>query len=117
MEDISCPSQMRESLSKREILSHRDLQKIFKGGTRYRSGGIGCFFCRGEHKFSRMGISISKKYGNAVCRNYAKRVIRELFRRHRTLLKTPVDFVVVVYPHHLSYAQAESVIIDLFSRI
>jgi ribonuclease P protein component len=42
----------------------------------------------------RLGLSVSKKVGNAVVRNRWKRLIREAFRLDRELLPTGVDLVV-----------------------
>jgi ribonuclease P protein component len=44
---------------------------------------------------SRLGLSVSKKLGNAVVRNRWKRVLREAFRLSRTDLPCGVDLVVV----------------------
>jgi len=45
---------------------------------------------------ARLGIVASKKLGHAVQRNRAKRLIRDLFRRHRSNLGTAgVDVVVI----------------------
>ncbi|NIP99743.1 MAG: ribonuclease P protein component [Nitrospinaceae bacterium] len=43
----------------------------------------------------RLGIIASKKVGNAVARNRAKRKIREIFRRHKHLGEQAVDIVVI----------------------
>jgi ribonuclease P protein component len=46
-----------------------------------------------EH--SRFGITTSRRFGNAVVRNRTKRLLREFFRIHQTLI-TPVCDIVVI---------------------
>ena len=43
--------------------------------------------------YSRIGISVGKRFGNAVQRNRAKRLCRELFRLNQYLLPTGVDII------------------------
>mgnify|MGYP001226588638 FL=1 len=43
---------------------------------------------------SRLGLSVSRKVGNAVVRNRWKRRIREAFRNHQVTLPAGIDFVV-----------------------
>lgn len=49
---------------------------------------------RNDLAVSRMGLSISRKVGNAVVRNRWKRRIREAFRNHQATLPAGIDFVV-----------------------
>ena len=46
----------------------------------------------------RMGFRVSRKVGNAVTRNHAKRYFRELFRIHQEELPEQCDLVIVVHP-------------------
>lgn len=47
---------------------------------------------------SRLGITVSKRVGNAVVRNRVKRRVREWFRRRRAQLGTATDLVVIGRP-------------------
>ena len=51
-----------------------------------------CFALPNGLKAARLGIAASAKMGNAVARNRAKRLVRELFRAH-----TPTKPVAVVF--------------------
>lgn len=44
---------------------------------------------------SRLGAVTSRKIGNAVARNRARRLLREAFRLHQNALPSPVDLVLV----------------------
>ena len=43
----------------------------------------------------RVGITVTRKVGNAVERNRVKRVVREVFRRHRRWFAEDVDVVFI----------------------
>ena len=43
----------------------------------------------------RLGITVTKKMGNAVVRNRVKRVLREVFRRNRALFPLGTDIVFI----------------------
>lgn len=48
------------------------------------------------HAWSRLGITASRKVGDAVTRNWWKRRVREIFRRHKAQIPQGMDFVVIV---------------------
>lgn len=53
-------------------------------------------YCRYNRKdYNRLGITVSKKVGNAVSRNRARRLIKEAYRLNESKLKSGFDLVVV----------------------
>jgi ribonuclease P protein component len=54
------------------------------------------FSARKEGDVVRLGITASRKVGNAVVRNRAKRLVREAFRSTRTFWRPGIDMIVIV---------------------
>lgn len=50
---------------------------------------------RSETGGTRVGVTASRKLGGAVARNRVKRLVREVFRRHRLLFPTGLDVVFI----------------------
>ncbi len=88
---------MRESLSPRErIRAKRDFSFLYKEGLRYRGKYFNLVFLANQQSFSRMAVVVSRKVGGAAERNRIKRWMRELFRRNKSLLETPLDMIFVI---------------------
>jgi ribonuclease P protein component len=62
--------------------------------------------CRNDLGLTRLGLSVSRKSGNAVARNYWKRSIREAFRRCRDELPMGLDLVVRPQKNAVADSQA-----------
>ena len=59
---------------------------------------------------SRLGVTVSSRVGNAVVRNRVKRLVREIFRERRRMLRQALDIVVIAKPDaaQITHAQAAS---------
>jgi ribonuclease P protein component len=87
---------MAESLAPRErIRKKKDFLVLYKKGYRYKSKYFNLIGLSNVLPYSRVGVVASRKVGNAVARNRAKRWMRELFRRNKELLGYPVDLLIV----------------------
>ena len=89
---------------------------VYKRGHRMHTAYFVLFALKGATPRSRLGITATKKFGHAVARNRIKRVIREIFRKSRETMSSPVDLVVNVKmaAREQSYDRLEA---DLTSRL
>jgi len=68
--------------------------------------------------YNRIGIVVKKKFGNAVLRNYEKRIIREFFRTNKFLLfKHFYDFIIILNCKSDAFYEKEQDYINLLNRI
>jgi len=87
-----------QSLSKKEKLrSSENFIRAYREGKRIKLPGITIITVKNSLHYCRIGISVSKKFGKAVKRNRAKRLIRELFRRNKQIF--PLGHDLVFMPH------------------
>jgi ribonuclease P protein component len=70
-----------------------EFTKVYDRGIRFRGRFMTCFALPNAVGSPRLGIAASQKIGNAVARNRAKRLVRELFKVHKPL--TGIDIVVI----------------------
>jgi ribonuclease P protein component len=61
-----------------------------------------------------MTVTLVRKYGNAVQRNRAKRVVREAYREMKASLKHGFDMVIILYPDEDTYWNRQKQMQKLF---
>lgn len=89
---------MRETLRPRErIRKKKEFLTVYKKGRRYRGKYFNLIFLSNNLTFSRVGVVVSRKIGDAVRRNKIKRWLRTLFRTNKELLRHPMDIVIIAY--------------------
>ena len=75
------------------LSARKSFLEIYERGHRVSGPYFVLFGVPAATRQSRIGITATRKYGDAVARNRFKRIVRELFRRHRDVA-APIDVVV-----------------------
>ena len=75
-----------------------DIQRVQRTGDRIRRRLLMILFVRNGTDQTRVGLTVSRKVGNAVNRNRVKRWLREAIRHQGDELPAGFDVVVVAHP-------------------
>jgi len=78
------------------LTSRVQFLEVYDKGRRVSSSSFVLFGLENHRGECRLGITVTRKVGNAVRRNRIKRVLREIFRSNREKLTPPIDLVVNV---------------------
>ena len=70
-----------------------EFERAYASGIRLKGALLTLILVPNDRPHARLGVAASKKLGKAVQRNRAKRLVREVFRRHK--IGDAVDVVVV----------------------
>ena len=80
-----------ESLKK-----NKDFQLVYKQGTSYANKYLVMYVKENHLEKNRIGISVSKKVGNSVKRNRARRLMKESYRQLSSgLPQGGYDFIII----------------------
>ena len=80
------------------LRSRSDFGRVYAARQRCGDGRLMVYVIENGLGWSRLGLSVSKRVGGAVCRNYIRRRIREAFRTAGAELPTGLDIVCVTTP-------------------
>ncbi len=80
------------------IRNGADYRALTRVARRFHTRSFVFLYRRGKTGSSRVGITVSRRVGNAVVRNRIKRWVREFARRHMGSLPGAWDIVVIARP-------------------
>ena len=106
------------SFSKYErILNRKDFVNLNRCGKRHHTAHFTVILRENGLGITRLGITVSKKTGNAVQRNRVKRRIREFFRLHKDDVPIRNDVLIIAKKDacQLDFRQVEEELGDFFT--
>ncbi len=82
---------------KLRLRKREDFSRTYRGGKSFANGQLVVYWSRQpKAEPFRLGISASKKIGNAVVRNRMRRVLKEIVRAHTDEIKEKTDLILIV---------------------
>ncbi|RBW69149.1 ribonuclease P protein component [Bacillus taeanensis] len=104
---------------KYRIKKNDEFQKVFKAGSSFANRQFVLYVLdKPEQDHFRIGLSVSKRIGNAVTRNRVKRLIREVFSQIQDHLDMHKDYVVIARKpsSDMDFHQTKSSLIHVCKR-
>ncbi|MBT2570962.1 ribonuclease P protein component [Planococcus sp. ISL-110] len=80
------------------IKKNKEFQHVFKKGKSFANRQFIVYVFKSEQPEFRLGLSVSKKVGNAVVRNRIKRYIRQTFLELKDDILPNADYIIIARP-------------------
>jgi len=77
------------------LAQNKDFLRLYKRGKSTACKACIFYYMPNKLPFNRIGITTSKKVGNAVARNRARRIIKAAYQQNEVLFPIGFDFVIV----------------------
>ena len=108
---------MRRSLTKNERLRRkRDIRSLFVAGHSVSGGALRLVYRPNGLEVNRLLVTVRKKFGTAVERNRARRLVKEAYRHLKSDIQCGYDIGCVVYQKGLTFIETVRIIESLIKR-
>lgn len=103
---------------KYRVKSHEDFQKVIRVNKKTGSQSYIIYYMNNEYGYARIGISTSKKLGNAVIRNRIRRQVRAMCQEVIDYNKS-MDYCIIVRKGYLqqTFEKNKNELRDLILKI
>jgi ribonuclease P protein component len=81
---------------KYRLAKREDFNKVYRYGKSTANHQFVLYYLpQPKLEYFRLGVSVSKKIGNAVVRNRLRRMMKEIIRLKKTLLPSQFDYILI----------------------
>lgn len=101
------------------IKKNEEFQQVFQKGESFANRQFVIYMLnKKEQDYFRIGLSVSKKIGNAVMRNQIKRYIRQAFLELNNQVVNERDYVIIARKPaaEMSYSEVKSSLVHVLKR-
>jgi ribonuclease P protein component len=90
-------SEVSENFPKtNRVLKRGTFRQIYEKGRKFHTRHFTAFVLENADGQPRLGITATRKMGNSVERNRARRLVREVFRKNKRLVPAGIDIIINV---------------------
>jgi ribonuclease P protein component len=90
-------SEVSETFPKaNRVLQRANFRQAYEQGRKFQAKYFTAFVLANAGVQPRLGITATRKMGNSVARNRARRLVREVFRKNKRLVPSGIDIIINV---------------------
>ena len=100
------------------IRQNKDYRRIYSSGKRYSNRAGLMYLVKTKREPVRIGFVTTKRIGNAVMRNRARRLMKEVYRLHRHELSPHCEAILLAgaFLTTATYSEAEKALLALWRK-
>lgn len=104
---------------KLRLRNRKDFSRVYRGGRSFANSQVVVYWSK-KHDIPqfRLGVSVSKKLGNAVVRNRMRRLLKEIVRLHADRIVEHTDLILIArMPSvRMSYQELERSVLHVLKK-
>ena len=112
---VSHHTQDHTFTGKERVKKREDFQRLYHEGTRFHAAQYSLLAVENKVNRARIAVSVKRRIGDAVRRNYEKRLCREVFRMEKKQLEG-LDVLVMVRGRSSDFKESYHTLRTLFQR-